>query len=115
MILIGKLAYIVVSIWSVCCIGILGKCIELWEHIIGVLNSFSYVITAGIFRLLKAFKPVLFKETSLSVWSLYSIPLYTEQNRSTQALESAQIFLDAYFLFQVQERSVTFMIIKTIL
>lgn len=28
----------------------------------GVLNSFSYVITAGIFRLLKAFKPVIFKE-----------------------------------------------------
>lgn len=62
MILIGKLTYIVVNVWSVHCIGILGKCIKLQEHIIGVLNSFSYVITAGIFRLLKAFKPVIFKE-----------------------------------------------------
>lgn len=62
MVLIGKLAYIVITVWSVQCIGILGKCIKLRKHIIGVLNSFSYVITADIFRLLKAFKPVIFKE-----------------------------------------------------
>lgn len=61
-ILISKLEYTVVTVWSVHHIGILGKCIKLQEHIIGVPNSFSYVITSGIFRLLKAFKPVIFKE-----------------------------------------------------